>query len=111
MEANVIEVKNLAQLKRAIQEGYAFEIVRHYLRPENTGQIRKPTKVQTQSFYSVVLGKPEHKVSKANYGLGVWFEYGKASDWEFKDGLCRCYQRDHKSESQRVCDIRVLDIR
>lgn len=83
-----MEIKNLAQLKRAIQNKCPFEIVRHYVRPEFEGQVRNPNVVQTNGFYSVVMDDPEHPVSKFNGQKGSWIEYGKAADWEFRDGLC-----------------------
>ena len=63
-------IQNLSQLKRAINEKKRFEIVRHFKHPAFAGQIRKPNKLQTNAFYSVVDGQPEHEVSKANGGIG-----------------------------------------
>lgn len=100
-----MEVKNLAQLKRAIQSGRAFEIVRHYVRPEYEGQIRQPSVVQTNGFYSVIHNDPAHRISQANNGRGSWIEYGKASDWVFEDGLCKLYG---KNELRRVWEIRFV---
>ena len=78
-------IKNLAQFKRAINEGKAFRIITHYVHPKCTNQIRVPTKKQTNAFYSVVWGEPENPVSKANNGLGYYFPYLKAENWEFKE--------------------------
>lgn len=83
-----MEIKNLAQLKRAIQDGKCFTIVEH-IRPECIGEYRKPTCTQTNGFYSakfedVVMNRP-----LSNSGKGLWVEYGKASHWEFADGICR----------------------
>lgn len=89
-----MEIKNLTQLKKAISAGTCFIIQRHYLKPEYTGQIRKPNKIQTNGFYSVVLGKPEDEVSRANAEKGSWFGYGKAKDWAFEDGLCKYVKND-----------------
>lgn len=85
-----MEIKNLTQLKNAISKGTCFIIHRHLLKPEYTGQIRKPNKIQTNGFYSIVLNDPENEVTKANAGKGTWFDYGKASDWTFDRGLCKC---------------------
>lgn len=97
-------IKNLAQLKKAINEKKEFEIVRHYIHPDYEGQIRVPSIVQTNGFYSVEKGKPDSNVSKANDGRGFVFYYGKAKDWCFEDGLCKCTVNDKK-----IWDIRILE--
>ena len=84
-----MEIKNLAQLKKAIGNKTPFVILKHYVRPEFEGQIRVPSVVQTNSFYSVIQGDPDHEVSKFNGGKGSWLEYGKASDWVFENGVCK----------------------
>ena len=76
-------VKNLSQLKKAIAAKNPFRIVEHYTHPECTGQIRLPNVIQTNGFYSVEDGKPDSKISQANYGKGYWLDYGKASQWTF----------------------------
>ena len=86
-----MEIKNLAQLKRASQSGSPFMILKHYVKPEFEGQVRKPSVVQTNGFYSVILDNPDHPVSNFNGGKGSWIEYGKASDWTFEDGVCKLY--------------------
>lgn len=83
-----MEIKNLAQLKRVINDKKEFVIEEHYIKPELTGQRRKPNKIQTNGFYSIVPDNPTYKESTCNGGLGMWFEYGKASDWEFVNGTC-----------------------
>lgn len=83
-----MEIKNHAQLKRAITEGHEFTIVNHHIRPEYNGQRRKPNVIQTNGCYSVVPGDPEHKVSKANGGKGFWLDFGKAKDWKFEGNHC-----------------------
>ena len=84
-------IKTLADVKRAINEGCCFTIKKHYIKPELEGQTRKPNVIQTNGFYSVIPNEPNHTVSMANYGKGYWAEYGKASDWSFKDGICKQY--------------------
>jgi hypothetical protein len=76
-------VKNLSQLKKAISAKTPFRIVEHYIKPEFSGQVRLPNVIQTNGFYSVEDGKPDSKVSQANYGKGYWLDYGKASEWTF----------------------------
>ena len=93
-------IKNLSQLKKAIEEKRRFEIVNHYIKPEHIGQIRKPNIVQTNGFYSVMDEQPEHEISKANYGKGCWLDYGKASEWKFEDGICKF---------KNVLDIKFID--
>lgn len=84
-----MNIKNLAELKKAIAAGRSFTIKKHYIKPEFTGQKRTPQKVQTNGFYSGITGEPNHPISLANYGKGYWAEYGKASDWTFENGTCK----------------------
>lgn len=83
-----MDIKNLAQLKRAINDKKAFEIVKHCRFPEWEGQTRVPNVVQTNGFYSVIPNEPNHKVSMFNDGKGSWLAYRKASEWKFEDGVC-----------------------
>lgn len=109
MQRKAIVIRNLTQLKKAITSGHCFEIVDHYLHPDFSGQVRQPTKVQTNGFYSQVYQDDNHKVSHANGGLGYWMEYKKASDWEFNGEICTCW-RNTRGFREKVWDIRVLDI-
>lgn len=83
-----MDIKNLAQFKRAINERKQFEIVKHCRFPEWVGQVRVPNVVQTNGFYSVIPNEPNHKVSMFNDGMGSWLAYGKASEWKFENGTC-----------------------
>ena len=90
------EIKNLNQLKRAVNEGRTFVIKKHYIRPNYAGQRRKPNVVQTNGFYSIIPDDPDSVVSTANNGKGSWIEFGKASDWTFENDICKqtSYGRD-----------------
>lgn len=92
-----MEVKNLSQLKRTIAEGSVFIIKNHRV-PEFVGQRRKGNVIQTNAVYLVVPGEPDNKVSQANGKRGSFLEYGKASAWEFNNGLCALYNGEHKPE-------------
>ena len=83
-----MEIKNLSQLKKAINAGLQFTIVKHYFHPEYTGHIRKPVTLQTNGFYSANIDDLAAGVPLANYGKGIWCAYGKASDWLFENGEC-----------------------
>lgn len=83
-----MEIGSLSQLIRALKMGRTFTIVEHYLKPEHTGEVRCVQKLQTNGVYTGIAGQPDHPVSRANYGKGFWIAFGKASDWEFVDGLC-----------------------
>ena len=85
-----MEIKNLAQLKRVIQEKREFIIRAHRLNIF-LGQRRIPNVVQSNGFYSVISRQPEHEVSCANRGKGSWIDFGKATQWEFQDGKCSMY--------------------
>jgi len=105
-----MEIKNLAQLKKAIQSGAQFVILKHYVRPEYEGQVRKPNVVQTNGFYSVIPDDPDNVISKFNNGKGSWIEYGKAGDWSFEDGVCKLF--DHRTngsgERRPVWEIKFV---
>lgn len=84
-----MEIKNLAQLKRAISSKQCFVIKQHFMKPECTGQTRQPNVIQTNGFYSIIKDNLDHEVSLANNCRGSWLPYGKAKDWTFTDGTCR----------------------
>lgn len=73
-------VKNLSQLKKAIQPGMMFEITDH-LRPECIGERRIVTGVSTVDFTSRKLdenGKPT--------GKDLHMEFDRAKNWTFDGG-------------------------
>lgn len=82
-EQDAPQVKNLSQFKKAMRAGHAFKILRHYIHPEMSGQLRKPNKVQTNAVFTIVPGEPDNPVSLANDGRGCYLEYGKAGNWDF----------------------------
>ena len=84
-----MEIKNLSQFKKAMQNGCIFEIVEHFIKPEYTGQIRCVQVMQTNGMYTGIAGNPNAEISKMNRGKGSWIEFGKAGDWTFPDGLCK----------------------
>ena len=98
-----MEIKNLSQLKKAINNGSCFIIQTHYIKPEYTGQLRKPNKIQTNGFFSIVFGEPNHTVTTANGGRGYWFAYGHAKDWTFEDGLCK-----YAPNGRKIWDISLV---
>ena len=84
---------NLSQIKKALAAGYSFVIVKHYVKPELSGQLRKANKVQSNGFYSIVPGEPENAVSVANDGRGYWLDYSAAKDWKFDGDIITRYSR------------------
>ena len=73
-------VKNLSQLKKAIQPGMMFEISDH-LRPECIGECRIVTGISTVDFTSRKLdenGKPT--------GKDLHMEFDRAKNWTFDGG-------------------------
>lgn len=93
-----MEIKNLSQMKKAVNAKMPFSIVKHYIKPELEGQIRVPNVLQTNGFYSVEKDKPNSPVSIANNGKGYWFEYGKASNWNFENGICTLVEHHNGKE-------------
>ena len=97
-------INNLIQLKDAMDKKMTFVIVKHYIHPNCDGQIRIPTVVHGDGFFSIEKDKPNSEVSAANDFKGRWFEYGRSSDCVFDNGLCRCAQH-----GRRIWDIKVLE--
>ena len=102
-----MEIKNLAQLKRAINDCKEFVILQHFIKPEYTGQIRRPTTVQTNGFYSAAVEDIESGKPLSNFGKGIWIEYGKASEWKFENGECY-YAKTHQGMSKPIWKISFL---
>ena len=101
-----MEIKNLAQFKRAMKDGYVFEIIEHFIKPERTGEKRVVQVLQTNGMYTGIYNDPDNELNKVNYGKGTWIAFGKASDWTFCNGVC---QQSYKGGP--IWAIRVLDIR
>lgn len=93
-----------ADVKRNIAAKKKFAVVDH-IRPENIGQIRIPSKAQTNGFYSRIIDpKPnELRINSSNHNLGTWLEYDHASDWEISlDGLFTKYFRDQEHTPKNI---------
>lgn len=86
-----MEIKNLSQLKKAIQAKMPFVFTEHNIHPDCVGQIRVPHILQSNAFYSVIKDDPEHPISKANDGMGYRMDFGKASMWQFENGICTAF--------------------
>lgn len=102
------EIKNLAQLKRHLKPGAAFEITKHW-KETLSGHIRQVKEVNTQGIYSVLRDFPESDISLANGGRGVYLGWGRASHWEFAKGLCILYRSETRSVENFVLALRVLE--
>ncbi len=79
-KAEIPTVKNLSQLKKAIQSGMMFEITAHS-RPECVGERRVVTGVTTVDFTSRKLdenGEPT--------GKDIHMEFDRAKNWSFDGG-------------------------
>ncbi|WP_326975271.1 hypothetical protein [Caproicibacter sp. BJN0012] len=102
-------IRNLSQLKKQLRKGTEFVITDHCL-SEYIGQRRQVTLSNTQGFYSIVPGEPEHKVSLANNGRGSVLWWSKAPFWQFKDGICGLYNSDtQRTGKYLIVAFRVLD--
>ena len=90
-------IKNLSQLKKVIAAGNVF-VIKHHRVPEFIGQRRKVNVIQTNAVYTVVPDQPKNRVTLANNNMGSRLDYGKASEWEFNNGMCSLYKGDHRPE-------------
>ena len=101
-------IKNLSQLKKVMAGKPRFEITGHCL-SEYVGQVRRVTQANTVAFYSVMVGQPDHKISRANNGLGSQMMWSKAPFWTFRDGICSIYNSDTEHDAQHlIMAFRVL---
>lgn len=102
-------IKNLSQLKKALKTKPRLEITGHCLK-EYVGQIRRVTLANTVGFYSVMEGQPDHKISRANNGLGSVLYWSNAPFWRFQDGVCSVYNSDaEQDERHLIMAFRVLE--
>lgn len=101
-------VKYLSQLKKVLKGRPRLEIVEH-CRKECVGEIRRVTLANSQGFYSVVDGQPDHKISQANNGKGSVLWWSKASFWHFENGICALYDSDtDQTEGHLIMAFRIL---
>lgn len=100
-------VKNLSQFKRAMNEGKCFRIIEHFIKPEHSGEVRKPNIVQTNGMYTINPCDLDSWETLANNGKGMWIKFGKASDWKFnEDGTIEQYSSSH---NRAIWKIKLLD--
>ena len=80
-----IHVNNLAHLKRLLQPGAQYRVLRHAIHPDYVGLTRVVSTVQNNAVYSKIKDQPTHHLSACNYGKGVRTDFGKASQYRFGD--------------------------
>ena len=78
--------KHRSDMMRNISVGTEIVATAHAYHPDLIGLTRVVTKVQTDGFYSIIKGQPEHKWSTCNHGKGFFTPYSKASFYRFNGG-------------------------
>lgn len=103
-----VDIKNLAQLKRALTVGAEFEIT-SYIRGDVVNQWRRVKEADTVAIYSIRPDAPDdEKTTLANHGRGSYLPWEKASDWEFANGVCTAYRRGMEhTEENKLFSIKV----
>ena len=102
-------IKNLSQLKKALKANPRLEITGH-CQSDYVGQVRRVTLANSVGFYSVMDGQPDHKISRANNGLGSQMMWSKAPFWVFRDGICSIFDSDTEHDAKHlIMAFRVLD--
>ena len=91
-----MDIKNLSQFKKAMQNGHDFVVEKHYCHPEYIGQVRTVKECGTSFMYTGIKDEPLHKVSQLNNGKGCYLNFRKASDWKFENGLCTMINRKNE---------------
>lgn len=103
------QIKNLAQLKRALIRGAEFIIswpTADFQKVKGAQpQSRIVNVVQTNGIYSV---NPDTGTIP-NGGRGNWMDYGKAAFWGFSGDACTLYHSAGKEPGAEIFTIRVLD--
>lgn len=95
---NMGQPTNLAQLKKRLTVGAAFEIVRPGMETEQ----RRVIKTQSNSIVSIVPFDADRKVT-ADGGSWIWFE--SAAKWRFSGGWCAYLGNG----SDPIFSIRLID--
>lgn len=103
-----IAIDSLAALKRAIKPGTELMATYHANHPEIVGLVRVVTEVQTNAFYSVIKGKPDHRFSTCNYGKGFRSDFEKASCYQF-DGTSIKVMDARKRDGSILCEFQVYE--
>ena len=103
-----VDIKNLAQLKRALTVGAEFEIT-SYIHGDVVNQWRRVNDADTTAIYSIRPDAPDdEKTTLANHGRGSYLPWEKASDWGFANGICTAYRRGKEhTEENRLFSIKV----
>ena len=100
-EQELVEVKNLAALKRALTKGTEFEIT-SYIRDNVEDQLRSVNYADTTGIYSIRPDALDSNETLANNGRGSYLKWGNAADWEFSSGVCTAYRKgaEHTEENR-----------
>ena len=102
---NLGQPTSLAQLKKRLTVGAAFEIVR----PGMDTEQRRVIVAQSSGVCSVVPFDVDNRVNKCG---GSWLNWSKSAYWRFENGFCSIYHAqdpEAQTESNLILSIRVLD--
>lgn len=102
-----LNIKNLAQLKRALRPGVRFRVLRHH-RKEMVGATKVVNIQQSNAVYVQIADQPDHPLSLCNGGRGTWMPYEKAPFYKFVDGVVSLYEKVGDEDSL-VYSFEVLD--
>lgn len=101
----MVTVKNVSQLKKALQKGAEYRVIAHRVHPEYVGLVRVVNKVQTNCVYSKIKDQPEHRYSVINYGLGVRTDFLKPDNYEFGDTVKVFLDKGNRAEPSYEFEI------
>ena len=102
-------LESFRQMRSVLKELPRIVILAHRT-PEHIGEIRRVTKVEEASFYSVIDGNPEHCVSKRNRGKGSDTWLGCPSDTKYDGAVCTVLNRRDDSKTQPVfMSFRIME--
>lgn len=104
-----MRIKNLSQLKKAMQPGVLVKVYQHFVHPDYAGQLRVINKVQTNCTYQKLYQQPEDKFSTYNGGRGNRMDFGAANDYRF-DPSGKIYWYDTPRDGQPQKLIMVFEV-
>ena len=96
-----MQFESRRQILRIMQENPKIEITAHR-HPEYVGQVRRITMSNSEGFYSVIDGQPEHEVSRRNRGKGSYTGIWSSKHLSLKNDICTVFNHSKKPEEKEL---------
>ena len=96
-----MQLESRRQILRIMQENPKIEITAHR-HPEYVGKIRRITISNSEGFYSVVEGQPEHELSRRNRGKGSYTGMWSSKHLALNNDICTVFNHSKKPEEKEL---------